>query len=55
LHQQQAARRGYFGTAGGGYDWQLSQRWVSGIFGDGQFGGVKGSVSALVLVANVKL
>ena len=38
---------GWFGTAGAGYDWQLSQRWVFGILGDGQFGSMKGSVSAL--------
>jgi outer membrane immunogenic protein len=46
---------GYFGTAGAGYDWQVSQRWVFGVFGDGQFGSLKGSVSALGLVANEKL
>jgi outer membrane immunogenic protein len=46
---------GWFGTAGAGYDWQVSQRWVFGIFGDGQFGSLKGSVSAAGLVGNVKL
>ncbi len=35
---------GWFGTAGLGYDWQFSQRWVFGIFGDGQFGSMKGSI-----------
>jgi outer membrane immunogenic protein len=46
---------GYFGTAGGGYDWQVSQRWVFGIFGDGQFGSMKGSISAAGIVGNEKL
>jgi outer membrane immunogenic protein len=46
---------GYFGTAGAGYDWQFSQRWVFGIFGDGQFGSMKGSISGAPLVGNVKL
>ena len=46
---------GWFGTAGAGYDWQLSQRWVFGILGDGQFGSMKGSVSALGIVGNEKL
>ena len=47
---------GCFGTVGAGYDWQLSQRWVFGILGDGQFGSLKGSIAALAgLVGNVKL
>jgi outer membrane immunogenic protein len=46
---------GFLGTAGAGYDWQLSQRWVFGIFGDGQFGSLKGNVAALGLVASEKL
>ena len=48
---------GYFGTAGAGYDWQVSPRWVFGIFGDGQFGSFKGSISdpTISAVANVKL
>ena len=32
-HTQPRGGRGYFGTAGAGYDWQLSQRWVFGVFG----------------------
>jgi len=35
---------GYFGTVGGGYDWQVSPSWVLGIFGDAQFGSLRGSV-----------
>jgi outer membrane immunogenic protein len=46
---------GYFGTAGAGYDWQVSQRWVFGIFGDGQFGSMKGSISAAGIVGDEKL
>jgi outer membrane immunogenic protein len=36
---------GYFGTVGAGYDWQFSGSWVAGIFVDGQFGSIKGSLS----------
>jgi outer membrane immunogenic protein len=36
--------RGYFGTVGGGYDWQLFPTWVVGVFGDAQFGDIKGSL-----------
>ncbi len=35
---------GYFGTAGVGYDWQYA-KWVGGIFADGQFGSIKGSLT----------
>ncbi|MBR1122590.1 porin family protein [Bradyrhizobium lablabi] len=36
---------GWFGTVGAGYDWQFGGRWVAGIFGDAQFGSLKGSLS----------
>ncbi len=36
---------GYFGTVGAGYDWQFNGTWVAGIFGDGQFGSIKGSIA----------
>jgi len=36
---------GWFGTVGGGYDVQFAGRWVAGIFGDAQFGDIRGSVS----------
>ena len=39
--------RGYFGTVGGGYDWQFNSRWVAGIFGDAQFGDINGTVDYL--------
>jgi len=35
---------GYYGTFGGGYDWQ-SGSWVTGVFGDGQWGSIKGSIT----------
>jgi outer membrane immunogenic protein len=46
---------GWFGTAGAGYDWQLSQRWVFGILADGQFGSMKGSIGGAGIVGNEKL
>jgi len=36
---------GWFGTVGGGYDMQFGGKWVAGIFGDAQFGSLKGSIS----------
>src|SRR3569832_180083 len=36
---------GWFGTVGAGYDWQFNRSWVAGIFADGQFGSIRGSVS----------
>jgi outer membrane immunogenic protein len=35
---------GWFGTVGAGYDWQFNSTWVFGIFGDGQFGSLRGTV-----------
>jgi outer membrane immunogenic protein len=35
---------GWFGTVGAGYDWQAGS-WVLGIFGDGQFGDIRGSLT----------
>jgi outer membrane immunogenic protein len=47
---------GWFGTVGAGYDWQFNGRWVAGIFGDGQFGSLKGNVDfGGLAVGNVKL
>jgi outer membrane immunogenic protein len=42
---QRLGGSGWFGTVGAGYDWQLGGRWVAGIFGDGQFGDIRGSLS----------
>jgi outer membrane immunogenic protein len=36
---------GWFGTVGIGYDWQFNSKWVAGIFADGQFGDIHGSLS----------
>jgi outer membrane immunogenic protein len=35
---------GWFGTVGAGYDWQVNPTWVVGIFGDGQFGSIRGTI-----------
>lgn len=40
---------GWFGTAGLGYDWQATPSWVFGVFADGQFGSLKGSIQDLGL------
>src|SRR6266702_1943608 len=42
---QRTGGSGWFGTVGAGYDWQFNGRWVAGIFGDGQFGDIRGSLS----------
>jgi outer membrane immunogenic protein len=42
-HQNQGGS-GYFGTVGAGYDWQFNHSWVAGIFADGQFGSLKGTI-----------
>jgi outer membrane immunogenic protein len=41
---QKTGGDGYFGTVGAGYDWQFNSSWVGGIFADGQFGSIKGSL-----------
>jgi outer membrane immunogenic protein len=43
LNQKQGGD-GWYGTAGAGYDWQFSGSWVAGIFADGQFGSIKGTI-----------
>jgi len=42
---QRLGGSGWFGTVGICYDWQFNGRWVAGIFGDGQFGDIRGSLS----------
>jgi outer membrane immunogenic protein len=42
---QRLGGSGWFGTVGIGYDWQFNGPWVAGIFGDGQFGDIRGSLS----------
>jgi len=39
---------GWYGTVGAGYDWQFNSSWVAGIFADGQFGSLKGTISDAV-------
>jgi outer membrane immunogenic protein len=42
---QRLGGSGWFGTVGVGYDWQFNGRWVAGVFADGQFGEIRGSLS----------
>jgi len=46
--------RGYFGTVGGGYDWQINPTWVVGVFGDAQFGDIRGSLADGVVTGRLK-
>jgi opacity protein-like surface antigen len=41
---QRQGGTGWFGTVGAGYDWQFNTSWVAGIFGDGQFGSIRGTI-----------
>jgi outer membrane immunogenic protein len=41
---QRQGGSGYFGTVGAGYDWQFNSSWVAGVFADGQFGNIKGTI-----------
>jgi outer membrane immunogenic protein len=42
---------GWFGTVGAGYDWQFNHSWVAGIFADGQFGSLRGSLEDTIAFA----
>ncbi len=42
---QRLGGSGWFGTVGIGYDWQYGGNWVAGVFGDGQFGDIRGSLT----------
>ena len=42
---------GWFGTVGAGYDWQFNGTWVFGIFADGQFGSLKGTIQDPIAVS----
>jgi outer membrane immunogenic protein len=42
---QRLGGSGWFGTVGVGYDWQFNGRWVAGLFADGQFGDIRGSLN----------
>ena len=48
INQRQGGA-GWFGTVGAGYDWQFNSPWVAGIFGDGQFGDIRGTIQDPVL------
>jgi outer membrane immunogenic protein len=41
---QRQGGSGWFGTVGLGYDWQFSDTWVAGVFGDGQFGSIRATI-----------
>src|SRR3954447_16030530 len=41
---QRVGGDGWFGTVGAGYDWQVNPSWVVGVFGDGQFGSLRGDI-----------
>jgi outer membrane immunogenic protein len=41
---QRQGGSGWFGTVGLGYDWQFNSTWVAGLFADGQFGSIKGTI-----------
>jgi outer membrane immunogenic protein len=41
---QRVGGDGWFGTVGAGYDWQFNGSWVAGIFADGQFGSLRGTL-----------
>ena len=43
INQRQGGS-GWFGTVGLGYDWQFNSNWVGGLFADGQFGSIRGSL-----------
>ncbi len=42
---QRLGGSGWFGTVGAGFDWQFAGAWVAGVFADGQFGNLEGSLS----------
>src|ERR1700752_4884247 len=41
---QRQGGSGWFGTVGAGYDWQFNTSWVAGVFVDGQFGSLRGTL-----------
>jgi outer membrane immunogenic protein len=45
---QRLGGSGWFGTVGAGYDWQFNSSWVAGVFADGQFGSIRGSLTDTV-------
>ena len=47
-HRSAQGGSGWFGTVGAGYDWQFNGSWVAGMFADGQFGSIKGTIQDTV-------
>ena len=45
---QRMGGHGWYGTVGAGYDWQFAGSWVAGVFADGQFGDIRGSLTEIV-------
>src|SRR5262249_38848129 len=41
---QRQGGSGWFGQGGLGYDWQFNTTWVAGVFADGQFGSIRGTL-----------
>jgi outer membrane immunogenic protein len=56
INQQQGGN-GWMGTVGAGYDWQFAGSWVAGVFADGQFGSIKGTIQdqGLLIAGREKL
>ena len=54
---QRQGGSGWFGTVGIGYDWQFNSTWVFGLFADGQFGNIRGTLQdpTLGITGTVKL
>ena len=40
--------RGWFGTVGGGCDYQLAERWVVGVYGDYDFSSIEGDFASAI-------
>lgn len=51
---QRRGGRGWFGTVGGGFDRQFGGNWVAGVFGDAQFGKLKGSLADPLLFTGLE-
>jgi outer membrane immunogenic protein len=51
---QRSGGDGWFGTVGAGYDWQFNTSWVAGIFADGQFGSLRGTIPAEVELTGIE-
>jgi outer membrane immunogenic protein len=54
---QRVGGDGWFGTVGAGYDWQFNGSWVAGIFADGQFGSLRGTLQdqSFLLTGTIKM